>query len=80
MHGANEGSVQHREGRRPFLIHATVPLLGHHTSGVRREFYRDDLEEAIERDPLPRIEKLILEGGVVSEKELEGIKAELRSK
>ena len=68
-----------RKERRPFLIHATVPLLGHHTSGVRREFYRDDLEEAIERDPLPRIEKLILEGGVVSEKELEGIKAELRS-
>lgn len=42
-----------RTERRPFLIHAKVPLLGHHTSGVRREWYRDDLEEHQERDPLP---------------------------
>ena len=46
-----------RKERRPFLVHATVPLLGHHTSGVRREFYRDDLDEARQRDPLPKIEK-----------------------
>ena len=26
-----------RKERRPFLIHAKVPLLGHHTSGVRKE-------------------------------------------
>ncbi len=35
-----------RQERRPFLIHARVPLLGHHTSGVRREWYRHDLVEA----------------------------------
>ena len=62
-----------RTERRPFLIHATVPLLGHHTSGVRREFYRDDLEEARERS-IPRIEKLLIEGGVVSQKELDEIR------
>jgi 2-oxoisovalerate dehydrogenase E1 component len=28
-----------REHRKPFLVHAKVPLLGHHTSGVRKEFY-----------------------------------------
>ena len=32
--------------RSPILIHAKVPLLNHHTSGVRMEWYRDDLEEA----------------------------------
>ena len=32
-----------RKEQRPFMVHASVPLLGHHTSGVRREFYRDDL-------------------------------------
>lgn len=53
-----------RSERRPFLVHATVPLLGHHTSGVRREFYRDDLDEAALRDPLPRLEALILESGL----------------
>jgi 2-oxoisovalerate dehydrogenase E1 component len=42
-----------REERRPFLVHAKVPLLNHHTSGVRMEWYRDDLEEARSRDPYP---------------------------
>lgn len=44
-----------RTERRPFLVHATVPLLNHHTSGVRREWYRTDLEAHLSRDPLPRL-------------------------
>jgi 2-oxoisovalerate dehydrogenase E1 component len=44
-----------RNERRPFLIHAKVPLLGHHTSGVRKEWYRDDLEEAVKADPYPKL-------------------------
>ncbi|NLN25350.1 MAG: tungsten formylmethanofuran dehydrogenase [Bacteroidetes bacterium] len=52
-----------RTERRPFLIHAKVPLLNHHTSGVRMEFYRDDLEEARSRDPYPKLKKLLLEEG-----------------
>tara|TARA_Y100000589_G_scaffold332283_1_gene391140 strand:- start:2319 stop:4310 length:1992 start_codon:yes stop_codon:yes gene_type:complete len=69
-----------RRERRPFLIHATVPLLGHHTSGVRREFYRDDLDEARQRDPLPKIEKLLVEGGLISQADLDALNAELRTK
>ena len=42
-----------RDERRPFLIYANVPLLNHHTSGVRMEWYRDDLDEHQKRDPLP---------------------------
>ncbi len=52
-----------REERRPFLIHAKVPLLNHHTSGVRMEWYRDDLEEAHSRDPFPVLKKQLLEAG-----------------
>ena len=52
-----------RKERRPFMVHASVPLLGHHTSGVRREFYRDDLEEAAQRDPLPKLEAEVLAAG-----------------
>jgi len=66
-----------REERRPFLIHATVPLLGHHTSGVRREFYRDDLEEAKKRDPIPRIEKYLLDANILDSTSLALIKAEI---
>ena len=69
-----------RRERRPFLIHATVPLLGHHTSGVRREFYRDDLEAAAQRDPLPKIEKLLVEAGLISQADLEELSADLRAK
>lgn len=44
-----------RKERRPFIIHAHVPLLGHHTSGVRKEWYRDDLEEESKKDPYPKL-------------------------
>ena len=53
-----------RKERRPFLIHAKVPLLGHHTSGVRMEWYRDDLDEAKKKDPYPKIKNLLEESGV----------------
>jgi 2-oxoisovalerate dehydrogenase E1 component len=54
-----------RRHREPWLIQAKVPLLGHHTSGVRKEFYRDaeDLEAHSARDPRPRLRKLLLERG-----------------
>ncbi len=53
-----------REERRPMLIHAKVPLLNHHTSGVRKEWYRHDLEEAAKKDPLPRLRNQLIIGGV----------------
>ena len=52
-----------RKERRPFMIHAKVPLLGHHTSGVRKEWYRDDLKEHEQRDPLPIIHQQLLDAG-----------------
>ncbi|MCK6650713.1 MAG: thiamine pyrophosphate-dependent enzyme, partial [Bacteroidia bacterium] len=52
-----------RKERRPFLIHAKVPLLNHHTSGVRKEWYRDDLEEAQKRDPFPKFRNQLIVSG-----------------
>jgi 2-oxoisovalerate dehydrogenase E1 component len=52
-----------REERRPFLVHAKVPLLNHHTSGVRMEWYRDDLDEARSQDPYPKLKELLLQNG-----------------
>ena len=57
-----------REERRPFLIHAKVPLLNHHTSGVRMEWYRDDLEEAQSRDPFPVLQKQLIDAGFTQQK------------
>ncbi|MGE0567649.1 MAG: thiamine pyrophosphate-dependent enzyme [Bacteroidia bacterium] len=53
-----------RKERRPVLIHAKVPLLNHHTSGVRKEWYRDDLEESAKKDPIPRLRNQLIIGGV----------------
>jgi 2-oxoisovalerate dehydrogenase E1 component len=46
-----------RTERAPILVHAKCALLGHHTSGVRREWYRGEsnLEEHKLLDPLPRL-------------------------
>ncbi len=67
-----------RKERRPFLLHANVPLLGHHTSGVRKEWYRDDLEEHATRDPFPRFRNDLLELGI-EESELQSIEEKAAS-
>ncbi len=66
-----------REERRPILVHARVPLLNHHTSGVRMEWYRDDLEEARSRDPYPVLCKQLLAHDFTAE-ELEKIEATVK--
>lgn len=54
--------VRKRQG--PILVHARCPLLGHHTSGVRREWYRgEDLEVHRQRDPLTKLKEFLLEEG-----------------
>ena len=57
-----------RTERRPFLVHAKVPLLNHHTSGVRMEWYRDDLDEHRLRDPYPFLKNELLESGISAKK------------
>lgn len=52
-----------RTERKPYLLHAKVPLLGHHTSGVRREWYRHDLDEHKSRDPFPRFRQYLIDTG-----------------
>lgn len=50
-----------RKQRAPILVHANCPLLGHHTSGVRKEWYRgDDLKEHEKSDPLTRLRSRLL--------------------
>lgn len=58
-----------RDTREPFLVQAIVPLLGHHTSGVRKETYRpdSDLQNHLSRDPLPLLRKHLLESGIAED-------------
>lgn len=64
-----------RKHRKPILVHAKVPLLGHHTSGVRKEWYRtpEDLAKHAGNDPVPKLKKLILQNKDITEADLEKI-------
>lgn len=58
-----------RRERGPYLVHAKVPLLGHHTSGVRKEFYRsaDDWAKHLAGDPCPALRKKLISSGISEE-------------
>lgn len=67
-----------RKERAPILVHAKVPLLGHHTSGVRKEWYRtdEDLAKHSVDDPGPKLRKQLIEKHGISAEELDRIEEE----
>ncbi|MBC7384474.1 MAG: tungsten formylmethanofuran dehydrogenase [Bacteroidia bacterium] len=69
-----------REQRAPILLHAKVPLLGHHTSGVRKEWYRseEDMNKHLKDDPLPKLYQQLINMGVSAEelKEIDEIETD----
>ena len=72
----NKVIKQVRSERRPFLIHAKCPLLNHHTSGVRMEFYRDDIEEAQKTDPYPKLRQRVVDA--FDQSEIDKIETEIK--
>lgn len=66
-----------RKNRKPIVVRASVPLLGHHTSGVRMEWYRseEDLEKHKKEDPYLKLKNILLSSGI-SEKEISKIEEE----
>ncbi len=58
-----------RSERKPLVVCAKTVLIGHHTSGVRREFYRneEDLARHREKDPGEILRKQLLHSGVDQE-------------
>lgn len=74
-----------RTHRTPGVVQAIVPLLGHHTSGVRREFYRteESLLKDAEGDPRILLREHLLAIGVnendvaaIENEETENIRAQ----
>lgn len=55
-----------RSERKPMLVCAKTVLIGHHTSGVRREFYRDedDLAKHRAKDPGKILRDRLIEDGI----------------
>ncbi|KAA5534672.1 tungsten formylmethanofuran dehydrogenase [Taibaiella lutea] len=75
--GMQDAIAYVRKNRAPILVHAKVPLLGHHTSGVRKEWYRteEDLAKHYKNDPAPKLKSLLIERGITPDA-LNNIEAE----
>lgn len=74
-----EKAIDHcRKRKGPVLFHGKVPLLSHHTSGVRKEWYRNDLEDDQKQDPYPILRKTLKDFDF-SEKEIKSIEDEAKS-
>jgi 2-oxoisovalerate dehydrogenase E1 component len=69
-----------RTHRAPYLVHAKVPLLNHHTSGVRKEWYRpkENLESDAMRDPFNKLKKFLLYEKVATADVLNKIEEEVK--
>ncbi len=68
---AMKEAINHvREKGGPLLLQADVALLGHHTSGVRKEFYRsaEDLQKHALKDPRPLLRSELLRSGITEDK------------
>jgi 2-oxoisovalerate dehydrogenase E1 component len=67
-----------RVHRAPMLLHAKVPLLGHHTSGVRKEWYRtdEDLVSHQTDDPGPKLRLYLINENIASDFDLKAIEEE----
>lgn len=77
--GMREAADYVRQRQGPVLVHARCPLLGHHTSGVRREWYRgDNLAHHTTQDPLPRFHQQLLDLDF-TEQELQALGEEARA-
>lgn len=79
---AADAVARARRGNGPSLIEAeTVRLLPHSSSDDQKK-YRDphELERDVKRDPIPRFESLLLERGVATASDIEGIRKEIKER
>ncbi|QSE96901.1 alpha-ketoacid dehydrogenase subunit alpha/beta [Fulvivirga lutea] len=66
--GLKKAFAHVRDRKGPILVHAKCPLLGHHTSGVRKEWYRGDenLKLHSKDDPIVKLEKYLKSIGIAA--------------
>ncbi len=79
-HLAAEATARVRAGEGPCLIHATVPRPYSHSSQDTQSKYRslNELAEEATRDPILRLERELIEGGVITSTEAAQIRESVR--
>lgn len=77
---AKEAIEYTRAGNGPCLIEAECVRLFPHSSSDDPKKYRDskEIEEDKRKDPIPKFEKYLLENGILSSKEIESLKKEVK--
>ncbi len=77
---AREAVSHARSGQGPSLIEADVVRLFPHSSSddAKKYLVAEELERNRRRDPLPKLERLLLDAGVVSEAELDELRIEAK--
>jgi len=77
---AQEAVGKARSGEGPSLIHADVVRLLPHSSSDDHKKYRDpaEIEADKKRDPIPKLEKFLTQEGILTEKEIEQIRSEIK--
>lgn len=80
MSAMDEARRHAMENMEPVIVHADCVRIGAHSNSDKHEWYRDDKEiaEAKAQDPLPRFRKELLDGKILSEKELLAIEEEMK--
>jgi 2-oxoisovalerate dehydrogenase E1 component len=78
---AAESTARVRAGEGPCLIHATVTRPYSHSSQDTQSKYRSshDIEEEATRDPILRLERELIEGGVITATEATEIRESVRT-
>jgi pyruvate dehydrogenase E1 component alpha subunit len=72
VYSAMHSAVQHaREGNGPYFIEAVTYRMGAHSSSDDPRMYRSDeeVEEWKKRDPVERMQKLLMQSGLLNEKQ-----------
>ena len=64
----------------PVIVHAMCVRMGSHSNSDKHELYRspEEIAEAVAQDPIAKYEKHLLESGVITEKDIETINAEIK--
>lgn len=81
VYAASKDAVDHAlEGRGPTLIECRTYRLGFHNTSDNPNDYRgsDELEAALENDPIKRLERYVLDGRLCSDTELSTLREAIR--
>ena len=64
----------------PVIVHAMCVRMGSHSNSDKHELYRspEEIAEAVAQDPITKYEKHLIESGVITEKDIDAINADIK--